>query len=507
MKRSPGLSRRAFLKQAAVAAPAAALFPRFAAGQDPVAAAETAPAPEPLPPAAPQKVVVVGAGLAGLAAAWELTQLGHDVTLLEASRRPGGRIRTLREPFADGLYAEAGAFNHGERLRHYNRYVELFNLPLATSPRPPRPLAMVEFLNGQRIEVRPGQVPEWPIELTPEERSLGVGGLYRQHLLPFASEIGDPTDPSWRIDPFLPWDQMTLAELLKGRGLSEGAIRLLAVNMIGGYGWSEGSALHRLVSDLALFPTGARFLAGGADRLPDAFARALGERIWYGAPVIRIVQQPNRVRVVFRQIGEERTIEADRVVCTAPIPALRKIAFTPELPPAKRRIFSQLEYTPVTRVFVQMRRRSWAENGYSGLSGTELPIDLVGEHPPVRAENQTRGILECHIRGPEAARVGTLDADAQISWVVEHLEKLHPGIKQQVEGGTSVAWHEDPWIGGGYAWWKPGQLTGWLPELARPEGRIHFAGEHTSVLARTLEGAAESGNRAAREVHEISKRS
>ena len=116
--------------------------------------------------------------------------------------------------------------------------------------------------------------------------------------------------------------------------------------------------------------------------------------------------------------------------------------------------------------------------------------------------DQTRGILECHVKGPEAERIGALDPADQISLAVEHLSKLHPGLENVVETGISVSWHKDPWAGGGYAWWKPEQLTRWMPELARAEGRIHFAGEHTGVLARTMEAALESGYRAAREIHE-----
>lgn len=486
------LTRRAFLRHAALAVPAAALLPRLdlpAMAQSP-----------------PRKVIVAGAGLAGLAAAWELVQLGHDVTVLEAQLRPGGRVWTLREPFSDGLYAEAGATSFGDNYRHLLRYAKAFDIPVV-SPKPPaKPLKMVEHLRGRRVEIQAGQPTDWPVELGPEEKGLAVSALFQKYLGSIGKELGDPAGPAWPIESFAGLDRMTLAEFLKSRGASEGAIHLLSINTPFGYGWSEVSALHRLVSDLALFQAGGlaatRFLEGGSDRLPNAFARALRERIWYGAAVRSIRQEPGKVTVVVRQGELERTLEADRLVCAVPVPALRRIAVEPALSPAKRQAVERLEYLPVTRVFVQTRRRYWAERGYTGLSGTDLPIQLVAEHPFLRAEDQTRGILECHMKGPEAERVGALDPDAQVAFAVENLEKLHPGIRDQVEGGVAVSWHEDPWAGGGYAWWKPGQLTGWLPDLARPEGRIHFAGEHTSVLARTLEGALESGNRAAREIAE-----
>jgi len=489
------LTRRAFLRQAALAVPAAALLPRL----DLPAMAQ----------APPRKVIVAGAGLAGLAAAWELVQLGHDVTVLEAQRRAGGRVWTLREPFSDGLYAEAGAISFGDNFHHLLRYAKTFGLPVV-SPKPASgPLAVVEHLRGRRIEIRQGQEISWPVELKPEEKGLTAGALFQKYMGSVGEELGDPAGPAWAIERFAALDRITLAEHLKARGASEGALQVLAINTFFGYGWSEVSALHRLISDLALFQAGGntagRFFEGGTDRLPNAFALALRERIWYGAAVRGIRQEPGKVVVAVRQAGQERTVEADRLVCTVPLPALRRIEVTPGLSAAKRQAMEGLEFLPVTRIFVQTRRRYWAERGYRGGSGTDLPIQLVSEHPFLRADDQTRGILECHLKGPEAERVGALDQDAQIAFAVENLEKLHPGIRDQVEGGVAMSWHEDPWTGGGYAWWKPGQLTAWLPELARPEGRIHFAGEHTSVLARTLEGALESGNRAAREVAEAER--
>src|SRR6266568_502956 len=80
--------------------------------------------------ASPKKVLVVGAGLAGLSAGYELSQAGHDVTILEARMRPGGRVQTLREPFSDGLYAEAGAARIPDNHELTLKYVRLFDVPL-----------------------------------------------------------------------------------------------------------------------------------------------------------------------------------------------------------------------------------------------------------------------------------------------------------------------------------------------------------------------------------------
>ena len=143
------MTRRALLKHAALTLPALAVLP----GPSFAAAA-----------AKPKKVIVAGAGLAGLSAAYELVQLGHDVTVLEAQTRPGGRVHTLRSPFSDGLYAEAGAISYSDAFRHMVRYVEAFGLPTAQLGARGNP---VYHLRGRRFSLKPGEKPDWPYKLTP----------------------------------------------------------------------------------------------------------------------------------------------------------------------------------------------------------------------------------------------------------------------------------------------------------------------------------------------------
>ena len=160
------MQRRDFLKQTAVAAamlPASRLR-RFTFSQERLERHGAA-----------KRVLVVGAGLAGLSAAFELTQAGHDVTVLEARTRPGGRVHTLRDPFADGLYAEAGAARIPNHHHFTLKYAELFGLTL--DPFAPPDVPSVYHVRGQRIRVTPGQKVDWPYDLTAEERALGVNGM------------------------------------------------------------------------------------------------------------------------------------------------------------------------------------------------------------------------------------------------------------------------------------------------------------------------------------------
>src|SRR5918998_4441719 len=139
------MRRRDFLKQAAVAAAALSTssLHTFASGRGGLGQR-----------GAPKKVIIVGAGLAGLSAAYELTQAGHDVAILEARTRPGGRVHTLRDSFAEGLYAEAGASRIPNHHHLTLKYSELFGLTL--DPFQPPDLPTVYYVRGQRMKVTPG---------------------------------------------------------------------------------------------------------------------------------------------------------------------------------------------------------------------------------------------------------------------------------------------------------------------------------------------------------------
>lgn len=507
------LTRRTLLKNAALSLPALAALPRRAFAAEEPSSASASPAISELPPppraTRPQKVIVVGAGLAGLTAAYELNAWGHDVTVLEANTRPGGRILTLRSPFSDGLYAEAGSMDFADSNRNVKHYVKLLGLETA-HPKPPQNLATPFHLRGRRILLGGAAPPvEWPYDITPEEKELGFVRIYQKFLGSAADSLGNPTDADWDLQKHKKLDGLTVAEFMTSQGASEEAVEFLSHVMNLGYGWRTGSALHRLASDFRLYNLGGgkmHFFPGGCDTFPKAFAETLRGRIWYGAAVSRVIQENGKVRAVFRLPAGEQTLDADHLVCTVPVTVLRRIDFSPALPVPKQLILDGIDYTAVTRIFVQTRRRFWADNGTTGNSNTDLPVKLVAEQPFLRSDDQLRGIIEAHIRGSDAMPVAAMDLDQQIAFAVEHLEKVHPGLSRYVEGGASYSWHEDPWAGGGYPWWRPGQLTAWVPELAKPEGRIHFAGEHTSPIPRQMEGAVISGNRVAREVHAAAAR-
>ncbi|HYY98138.1 MAG TPA: FAD-dependent oxidoreductase [Pyrinomonadaceae bacterium] len=449
----------------------------------------------------PKRVVVVGAGLAGLSAAYELTRAGHDVTVLEAQARPGGRVQTLREPFSDGLYAEAGAMNVYDVHDWTLKYIKLFGLTLDQSK--PSDLASILYMRGRRIVTKQGQPVEYPLDLTPEEKRLGRKGMWDKYVRPAVEEVGDYDARGWPTPALLKYDRMTFTDFLRQRGASPDAVFLLGLGALGAFGDGPGTLSALVVLREAAHRAKERqnfYIRGGTDLLPRAFAAKLSERIRYGAPVVGMEQDSNRVTVAYLQAGARASLSADRVVCAVPFSVLRRMKVSPGFTPEKRRAVEEMPYTSVARTYLQTTRKFWLEEGLSGYASTDLSNAFVFDAAP--GQEARRGILETYDSGPRARQLTAMREPERLRSALALVERVLPRVRGEFEVGASKCWDEDEWARGAYAWYRPGQMESLLPHVARPEGRIHFAGEHASSLFGWMQGALESGNRAAREVND-----
>jgi monoamine oxidase len=451
----------------------------------------------------PRKVIVLGAGLAGLAAGFELTQAGHDVTILEARARPGGRVQTLRESFSGGLRAEAGAIfipnNHQLTLK----YTKLFKLSL--EPATPLFEARLFYVRGRRVVANWGVDVEWPYDLTPVERKLGRLGMWQEYISSGLGRLGDVTTAGWPADRRLDaLDRMSASEFLRSQGASEAAVALLRVGYLDliGDGVDSYSALLML-RHLALRQTEAyRFaIRDGTDTLPKAFAERLAARIRYESPVVSIEPGETSATVVVGRHDQHQRLTADHIICTIPFSVLRHIDVSPPFSVRKTAAIAQLPYTSITRVYLEFRRKAaWTTDNLYITAATDLPIKWVFEH--TLNQPGLRGILEAQAAGAEGRRLTRMSDGDRILFALSQLEQIFPGIREDFEHGASKSWDDDPWARGAFAYFRPGQMLSLLPHIARPEGRVHFAGEHTSPWSGWMQGALESGLRAAREINE-----
>jgi monoamine oxidase len=441
--------------------------------------------------------VVVGAGLAGLTTALKLTEHHLDVVVLEAQTRPGGRILTLRAPFSDGLYVDAGA-------AHVVGDPDLLSLIASAGVKVTRPhgaegLATIQLFDGKRTRFPPGREPPERYALSEEEKQLGFGGCIRKY---FGTAADADLNDLWPPPNLAHTDEKSCQQMLIELGASPGYVQSFADSFLGegAAGTSAASALREMAGfmrDVQL--SGGGRIDGGTDRLPFALADRLGDRVTYGAVVKRLEQTPDSARVVFEKGGRLQSIDAERVICAIPYTVLRHLEVEPAFSSAKHRVIRELNMVSVVRLFASFDRRYWVERGDSGDADTDLMLSLRDE---TDFQPGVGGVLGSYVSGENARRLSALPEADRLAAFLQIAERVHPDAQRHMAHGLSKCWDEDPFARGAYTWFKPGQMREMAALLPQSEGRIHFAGDHTSNRPGWMHGAVASALRASHEVLE-----
>jgi monoamine oxidase len=438
------------------------------------------------------RVIILGAGLAGLAAARALELDGASVTVLEARNRVGGRVHTLRRGFKEGQHAEAG----GDLIESSQTHV----------------LALARELGLEPVRILRRGWGFYGRDNDGERRVRSQPAAFEDARRLLAPEIADYTLAERR------WDSAVASSIAR-RSVAEwmtsrGAAPALQAGLRGLRGFfladPEDLSLIALVDQLASGDDGAApgddqvfRLPDGNDTLPHALAQGLDRRVKLRHVVRRIRQAGGRVTVTFEHRSVEGTIEGDACISALPATALRAITFDPALPDDQQRAIATLKYGPATRVALQFARRFWRRATQPAAFGTDLPTGAVwdaNEQQPGplgiltllaggRASAELQGILRAE--GPDGAA-------RRLTWMDPR------GMAAPVLASEAIVWEDDPWAGGGYAVFDPAFEPGLRAWLARPAGRVLFAGEHTSRgWQGYMNGAVESGLRAAAEVRAL----
>lgn len=445
-----------------------------------------------------RSVIVVGGGLAGLATALELAERGYDVRVLEAKSRVGGRILTIRPPWRDGLFVEAGA-SHVVPDPDLLALFSKLNVELENRERTPG-LAEVRYFSQKRTVRRANEAPVFVQTWTAQERALGTHGCMAKYLA--TAKTFDPNAPLPAA--LAPYDALTAGAYLRQQGASAGFIAnvdgMLAVGDAGVEGMSALSLIQIWAHVLreAQRAQGGQTVRGGTDRLTAALAAQIADHVVCEAVVDSIEHTGRRVRVSFQRRGERATLEADRLVITTPSPVLRALAIAPGLSQAKSKALQELSLESVARAWVATDERFWIARGESGNVESDLP--LGGLRDESDGLPGTSGILGIYATRSAARELAALPDEERDRRVLDHAEILQPGVKDHVVTLASKCWDSDLFQRGAYVWFKPNQLTAFGEELARAEGLLHFAGDHTSHRPGFMHGALASARRVVREI-------
>jgi monoamine oxidase len=445
------------------------------------------------------EVVIVGAGLSGLAAALALADAGRDVVVLEARDRVGGRL--LNATLGDGVTVDVGGQWVGSDHVRVQRLAAELGVEVFPQHGAGRNLLDV---GGKRRRYR-GTIPR----LGP--RVLWDVFVARRRIDRMAHGVG--AEAPWAAEGAAELDRETLAEWCGSNVRTEIARELigLAGRTVWGTGPEELSMLHVLfyVASAGGFDKlidtegGAQQdrLDGGAQLLPIGLAVSLGDRVRLGAPVRRISQGEDGVRIEAHGLE----VEAARAIVAVPPAIARRIELDPPLPEKRRRLGELLLPGALTKCMGLYEEPFWRADGFSGESVTDAgPVTLSFDSSP---RDGSAGVLLGFVGGPEARALAAMPVAERRATVLACFERLYGTRAAQPLDYAEQTWSEEEWSGGGpTSNFGPGGWTACGPALRPPVGRVHWAGTETAtVWSGYMEGALQAGERVAAEVVESSR--
>lgn len=426
------------------------------------------------------RVVVVGAGFAGLRAAEYLTAAGAEVVVLEGGHRPGGRVRTVAGPFQAGQYSESGA--EWVDTSHRRVYELMHRFGLRTLG------AGEQWTVIRRWLHRDGRL--WN-----RDDLQGMEPLLFDQLDEFdrivadaAADLADPSRPD--LHPrAAALDSQSLAHAAAEAGLGEIGALLKRRDSQGEFAAEPSQVSLLFVAQQRAYQrdaeagsdVSAHRVAGGFSQIAEGMAAALGPVVCFGEAVVAFDHSDQGVIVHTLR----RTLQADHLVLACSLVPVRRMAITPALPPALSSALHGLGYGTITKTSVQWPSRRWPP-GYATTAGRAQRV-----YEPTMDQPGEAGILMAYCGGDGGHQWAMLPEADRLAVAAAEMASMH-GFTMEPLGGYSRAWGAESRYGGSYAVYEPGQVTAYWQTLREPWGRVHLAGEHVATCTGYMEGALES---------------
>ncbi len=470
-------------------------------------------------------VLILGAGLAGMVAAYELRNAGYKVQVLEYNNRAGGRNWTLRGgdsytelggltqkcEFDAGLYLNPGPwripYHHHGVLDYCRRlsvalepfvqvnYNALVHSTKAFGGKPQRYRELQADFQGHVAELLAKSTHQNKLDqpVSTEDQAILLealkswGALDKNYAytpsVKSSERRGYEKPPGGGLSgkPVVSSNIMDLSELLKSE---------LWAAIGAGQGYEFQTTLFQPV--------------GGMGRIGDAFKREVGDLLRFNAKVTAIRQDQKRVTVTYvdsNSGGTPQTASADYCLCTIPLSVLSQIDIN--VNPKMRAAINAVPYEASVKVGLQFKRRFWEqdEHIYGGISYTNLPIRLIG-YPNSGYHSGGKGVLlGCYAFGPNAYEFTALTPAERVRKAYEYGSIIHPQYKREFETGVAVGWHRVPWTLGCAGSWTDESRAQHYDNLCQLDHRILLAGEHASYIPAWQEGAVLSSLDAITRLH------
>jgi monoamine oxidase len=438
-------------------------------------------------PIARKKVIVGGAGIAGLCCAYELMKMGHEVVVLEASGRHGGHVFTVHDGLSDGLYGDFGQ-EHITKPGYdrYWEYIKEFNLTALPYPRRKNELRRIngkfytEEMLRDPVVLKQFGFNEREVKYLSANPWWDLKSLYAK---PYLEKFKDEYQPfAIGYDEL---DKIPMSAIYKKEGASATALGFL--------GGNNSSALFELwmsailnLRGVPIYPTEIFRLKEGNQMLPNAFAKRLGNRVWLNSPIVSIKNNEKDVAVSYKQRNEVKELTADFFVNCIPLPALKNISIQPALPPERQYIVDNIAYDSYQRFVFQASSKFWLEDG--------LSINMDFNHPDLWNVWHSADEVDTH----RVIVLGTGPGGISPQRALAAFRELYPGKRDTIEQAISRDWTKETFSPTCERLPFPiGELHKFWPHLMQPVGRIHFAGAYADNLNWGTEAATRSANRVA----------